>query len=146
MQVAGLFIEAEDRTIFLKRIFKNNFKKSALLALWSGFINPPLQSLVNQCFSQLFEQLFSNENHEKYSPHLNLGVSLRFFEPTWILPLPIWWEYLNYSNITWKTKEISIKFFENSFGFEYLFKTKGQLKQSFKTKGPLKQSGDRRHF
>jgi len=23
--------------------------------------NPPLQSLVNQCFSQTFEQLFSNE-------------------------------------------------------------------------------------
>jgi len=80
MQVAGLFIEAEDRTIFLKRIFKNNFKKSALLALWSGFINPPLQSLVNQCFSQIFEQLFSKKIHKKQSPHSNLGIFLRFFE------------------------------------------------------------------
>ena len=38
--VAGLYIEAEDRTIF----FEKNFKKSALLVLWSGFVSPPLQS------------------------------------------------------------------------------------------------------
>jgi len=28
--------------------------------LWSGFINSPLQSLVNQRFSQTYERLFSN--------------------------------------------------------------------------------------
>jgi hypothetical protein len=31
--VAGLFIEAEDRTIFVKRISEKNLKKSAVLVL-----------------------------------------------------------------------------------------------------------------
>jgi len=34
--VAGLFIKADDPTIFLKRISEKNFKKSALLVLQSG--------------------------------------------------------------------------------------------------------------
>jgi len=100
--VAGLFIEAEHQNIFLERFSEKNFKKSALLVLWSGFINPPLQSLVNQCFSQISEQLFSKKIHEKYSPHSNLGIFLRLFEPIWVSP--IWQEYLNYSNITSKIK------------------------------------------
>ena len=58
-----------------EKIFKTQdiFKtqKSALLVLWKGIINPPLQSLVNQYFSQReeyqltqIEQLFSKKNHE----------------------------------------------------------------------------------
>jgi len=30
-----------------------------------GAPNPPLQSLLNQCFSPTFEQLFLKKNHEK---------------------------------------------------------------------------------
>jgi len=95
---------------FPKRIWKVSFTCTG-----SGIMNPPCQSLVNQCFSKQFEQLFSEKNHEKKSPHFNFGILLRFFEP--ICVPCIWREYLNYSNITWKTKE-------NSFGFENVFKTK----------------------
>jgi len=77
--VAGLFLTR----LGFEKIFKTQgiFKtqKSALLVLWKGVINPALQSLVNQYFSQRekcwlqrekywltkFEQLFSKKNHEK---------------------------------------------------------------------------------
>ena len=52
----------------------------------SDIVNQQLQSLVNQCFSETFEQLFSKKNYEKYSPHLNLGSFLRFFELKWVSP------------------------------------------------------------
>jgi len=67
------------RTVFnvlgFEKIFKTQgiFKtqKSALLVLWKGVINPALQSLVNQYFSERekywltkFEQLFSKKNNE----------------------------------------------------------------------------------
>ena len=38
------------------------------LGLWSGFINPPLQSLVNQFFLQISERLFSKKKRERRSP------------------------------------------------------------------------------
>jgi len=70
-----------DAALFLTRLaFEKIFKtqgifktqKSALLVLWKGVINPALQSLVNQFFSQRekywltkFEQLLSEKDHEK---------------------------------------------------------------------------------
>jgi len=71
--------QEEHLTLFLTRlgfekilktqgIFKT--QKSGLLVLWKGVINPLLQSLVNQIFSQRekcwltkFEQFFSKKNH-----------------------------------------------------------------------------------
>jgi len=70
--VARLFLTR----LGFEKIFKTQgiFKtqKSALPVLWKGVINPLLQSLVNQYFSQeekcwltKFEQLFSKKNHVK---------------------------------------------------------------------------------
>ena len=42
--------------------FPNSILLCSFLGLWSRFINPPLQSLVNQYFSQTFERLFSKRN------------------------------------------------------------------------------------
>jgi len=73
------------------------------LFLWSGFINPPLQFLIKQDFPQIFERLFSKKNREKNPPHQSQEVPLRFFS----LNEFIRWHYVNYSNITDQTKEIS---------------------------------------
>jgi len=50
---------SDSPNFFLEFFFLNSVLLCAFLGLWSGFINPPLQSLVNQSFSQPFEQLFS---------------------------------------------------------------------------------------
>jgi len=52
----------------------------SILGLWSGFINPPLQSLVNPYFSQSFERLFSKKKHERKSPQGWGVVKCREFE------------------------------------------------------------------
>jgi len=70
--IAGLFLWC----LGFEKIFKTQgiFKtpKPAVLVPWKGVINSPLQSLVNQSFSQReifwlakFEQIFSKKNHEK---------------------------------------------------------------------------------
>jgi len=72
MPVAGLFLWGLgfEKIFKTKGIFKT--QKSALLVLWKGVINHPLQSLVSQHFSQRekywltrFEQLFSEKKYEK---------------------------------------------------------------------------------
>jgi len=72
---------------FSKRKKKSKTHKSALLVLWKGVINFPLQSLDNQYFCQKekywltkFEELFSKKNREKYSPHLKPPRNLKIFE------------------------------------------------------------------
>jgi len=70
--VAGLFfwVLGFEQIFQTQGIFKK--QKSALLVLWKGVINPPIQSVVNQYFSQRgkywlnkFAKLFSEKNHEK---------------------------------------------------------------------------------
>jgi len=70
--VAGLFFWGLgfEKIFKTQGIFKTQ-KSALLLVLWKGVINHPLQSLVNQYFSQRekygltkFEQLFSNKNLE----------------------------------------------------------------------------------
>jgi len=50
------------------QISGNPFDCVHSLGLWSRSINPPLQSLVNQDFSQTFERLFSKEEIWKQNP------------------------------------------------------------------------------
>ena len=87
-----------------QKIFKTQWvvktQKSALLVLWKGIINPALQSLVNQYFSQRekywltkFEQFFSGKNHEKKSPHLKPPRNLGIFENTVGFSSPTEWNY-----------------------------------------------------
>jgi len=77
------------------------------LFLWSGFINPPLQSVVDQCFSQNLHGSFRKreKKRERQSPHLESRDSSSIFELRWVRS--IWWDYWIYSNITWKTKDMS---------------------------------------
>jgi len=82
-------VTASRRTVFRARKSNNSsrskfppgFSKSALLVLWSGFIHPPVQSFVNQIFSQTFEQpLLSKKKREKQSLYFKSesGVSFVF--------------------------------------------------------------------
>jgi len=48
--------------------FRIPFYSVHSLGLWSGFKNLPLQLLVNQCFSQTFERLFSKNKCGRQSP------------------------------------------------------------------------------
>jgi len=54
----------------IELFFRKEFQKSAFLVLWSGFINPPLQSLVNQCFSQTFWTALFEKKLWKVKPSL----------------------------------------------------------------------------
>jgi len=53
---------------FSEFFFPNSVLLCSFLGLWSRSINPPLQSLVNQDFSQTFERLFSKEEIWKQNP------------------------------------------------------------------------------
>jgi len=96
--VASLCFEAENRTILPKE-----FQKSALLVIiyskeWVVRESPTIPYLVFQekhwlTNIETFEKLFLKKNHEKLSPHLNIGIFLRFFEPIWVPP--IWREYFH---------------------------------------------------
>jgi len=64
-----VFRGRKSNTLLPKQISSKEISKSAVLVLWSGCINPQLQSSVNQFFSQTFEQLFSKKKREKQSPN-----------------------------------------------------------------------------
>jgi len=52
---------SDSPNFFSEFFFPNSVLLCSFLGLWSGFINSPLQSLVNQHFSQAFERLFSKK-------------------------------------------------------------------------------------
>jgi len=62
--VAGLNLlrqnVSDSQNFFSEFFLLNSVLLFSFLGLGSGFINPPLQSSVNQYFSQTFERLFSN--------------------------------------------------------------------------------------
>ena len=53
---------------FWEFFFPSSVLLFSFLGLWSRSINPPLQSLVNQYFSQTFERLFSKEEIRNQNP------------------------------------------------------------------------------
>jgi len=63
----------------LEFFFPNSILLCSFTGLWSGFMNPPLQSLVNQYFSQTFELLFSKKNIKGKAPRGWRTVKFREF-------------------------------------------------------------------
>ena len=60
---------AGSNLVLERGFFRNSvFTSFITLGYQSGFINFPLQSLVNQCFSQTFERPFSKKERERKSP------------------------------------------------------------------------------
>ena len=88
---------------FSEMYFRKEFRKSALLVLWSGFRNLPLQSLVTQCFSRTFWTALFEREPWKVKPPLS-----RYF-------FSFLWAHMSSSHMarilallqhTWKMKEI----------------------------------------
>ena len=84
-------------------MFPNPFYCVHSSGLWSGFINPPLQSLVNQCFLQTFERLFSKKKTERRSLWLNCNEMPKIWRENplkWVVSISR--DYWVYFDITWK--------------------------------------------
>jgi len=61
------------------------------LGLWSGYANLPLQSLVNQCFSQTLERLVTKQKREGESPWGWSAVKCREFVMKWTRSISLKW-------------------------------------------------------
>ena len=103
----------------------NSVSLCSFLGLWSGFINPPLQSLVNQYFSQIFERLFSKKKHERESPRGWGVVKCREFERKnllkWVVSISR--DYWICFEITWKSSK-NTEFWEKVPRIETFFSSK----------------------
>jgi len=90
---------------FSEIFFPNSVTLCSFLGLRSGFINPPLQSLVTQHVSQIFQRLFSKKKSERKSPRGSGVVKCREFESKNLLKwvVPISQKYQVYFEITWKS-------------------------------------------
>jgi len=103
-----VFWGRKSNDFFLKQISTTNLDKSQLHLTSELLISkewiPPLQSLVNQYFSQTFVRLYSRKNVQSEDPMSNLGIFPSFLELKWVWST--WLDYWIYSNITWNTKEM----------------------------------------
>ena len=99
---------SDSPNIFSEFFFPNSVLLCSFLGLWSGFINPPLQSLVNQYFSQTFERLFSRKKTlQEKPPRLRCinAEKLRNKSLKWVVSISR--DYWIYFDITWKSSKKS---------------------------------------
>jgi len=95
---------SDSPNFFWEFVFPISVLLCSFLGLWSRFIHPPLQSLVNQYFSQKFERLFPKNSSERKSPRGWDVVKCREFERknvlTWVASVSR--DYWVYFESTWR--------------------------------------------